>query len=171
LLRSPEPLPLFYGSDESLDFVSRHRRELAPHFSFLLNDERLTAALSDKARFNQLTAEAGIAAPATLDDTHELDELRPPLLVKPKRKVRWKTLQKALFAGEGKARVFSDADELRADPAFQQYRDDLVVQEYIPGGEVYSYHAFADAHAGELAGFCGRKDRSLPLVTGGRARA
>jgi predicted ATP-grasp superfamily ATP-dependent carboligase len=166
---SCERPPLFYGSDAGLDFVRRHRSELEPHYRFLCNDDLLLARLLDKSQFAGLAAERGIAVPASLDsDDSEAGfaALRPPLLVKPKRKLDWKPLQRALFDGVGKAQVFDSAHDLCDSPAFQRHRHDLVVQEYIPSDEVLSYHAFVDDQGNELASFCGRKIRAFPLVTG-----
>jgi predicted ATP-grasp superfamily ATP-dependent carboligase len=164
----PRP-PLFYGSDDSLDFVRRHRAALEAHYVFLLNDALVAETLLDKGRFTRMAVDAGVAAPASLDESEladRLHELRPPLLIKPKRKLAWKPLQKALFEGYGKARVFADAHELMRDEKFLAHKGELVVQEYIHTDNVLSFHTFVDNDGHELASFCGRKVRAFPLVTG-----
>lgn len=165
-------LPLLYGSDESQSFVYAQREPLNAAFALLLQDDTLGEALLDKWRFAALAAARGLLTPRTLttveDIARHLDELQPPLLIKPRRKVDWAQMQRLLFAGNGKARTFADADALRADPIYQRHHDALVVQEYIPGGEerLFSFHGFATAESELLAWFCGRKVRTYPRTIG-----
>ncbi|MBK8480990.1 MAG: ATP-grasp domain-containing protein [Proteobacteria bacterium] len=165
-------LPVLYGSDESQSFVYAQRERLATGFSLLLQSDGLGEALLDKWRFAALARERGLLTPRTLataeDLAQHLDDLRPPLLIKPKRKVDWAAMQRELFGGTGKARTFRDAAALRADPIFRRHHDALVVQEYIPGGEarLFSFHGFADAASELLAWFCGRKVRTYPRTIG-----
>ena len=42
-------VPLFYGSDDQLEMLYRHRERLEEHFKLLLNGERLAWALHDMA--------------------------------------------------------------------------------------------------------------------------
>jgi len=164
-------IPLVYGSDKDLELIYLHRRELAEHYAFVLNDEDLAWSLLDKERFSAVCAAAGVRAPRTLrrdEDLATVESMREPLLVKPRRKTSWKEIQRDLFEGKGKARVFPTRRELLSHPAYARYRDELIVQEHIGGGieDLVSFHAFADADGTLLASFCGQKVRTYPAFAG-----
>jgi predicted ATP-grasp superfamily ATP-dependent carboligase len=165
-------VPLFYSSDKHLEMIYRHRRAIEEQYLVVLNDEDTAWALHDKERFYQLTESKGILAPKTLacgeDIDRRLGELREPILVKPRLKTAWKKIQQDLFNGNGKARVFATRAELRTHPGFLPHRDELLVQEYIPGGVecLVSFHGFCDAEGRLLASFGGRKIRTVPRVAG-----
>jgi predicted ATP-grasp superfamily ATP-dependent carboligase len=73
-----------------------------------------------------------------------------------------------LLQGAGKARVFPDGRALLSDPLAQALREDLTLQEYIPGDDraLWSFHGFADERGKLLAWFIGRKIRTYPPLTG-----
>jgi len=165
-------VPLIYGSDDHLDLIYRYRRELSEHYLFTLNDEPVALALHDKERFYELALAKGIRVPRTckggLDIASGIAALREPLLVKPRRKTDWHGLQQQLFQGKGKARVFATREELLRHPAFERYRDELIVQELIRGDarDLVSFHAYAGEDGEILASFCGRKVRTWPQFAG-----
>lgn len=165
-------VPLFYSSDKHLELIYRHRRAILDRFRVTLNDEETAWALHDKERFYRLTEQRGIRAPRTLgpgdDVERRLGELREPLLVKPRRKSAWKAIKQGLFDGQGKARVFATRAELLAHPGFLPHRDEVLVQEYIPGGVdcLVSFHGFCDHEGRLLACYAGRKIRTVPRVAG-----
>lgn len=165
-------VPLYYSSDKHLELIYRHRRALEEHYLLALNDDDLAWSLHDKESFARLVERAGVLAPKTFrpgaDFALGLAELREPLLVKPRRKATWKAIQRALFDGRGKARVFATRAELLAHPGFGRHAGDVIVQEYIPGGNrhLLSFHGFADAESRILASFCGRKIRTFPALAG-----
>lgn len=165
-------VPLIYGSDAHLEVLYRFRTELSEYYQFLLNEEELGWSLHDKERFSRLCEQKGVLVPKTLrsgvDLVSGLRELRPPLVVKPRRKVAWCEIRDRLFEGKGKARVFATAEALLVHPAFEALRDELVVQEYIAGEvtQLYSFHGFADEHGRLLGWFSGRKLRTYPSVAG-----
>jgi predicted ATP-grasp superfamily ATP-dependent carboligase len=155
--------PLFYGTDAQVAFLHAHRAKLAEHFALLLNDDDVGLAALDKERFDALAHHCGIPTPRVV----ALAEAHGPVLVKPKRKVAWEPLRRAVFGGSGKARVFTSRQELeRAHIA--SHAPDLVVQEYIPAqtSDLCSFHGFADSRSELLASFCGRKIRTYPPTTG-----
>lgn len=165
-------VPLFYSSDRDLDLIYRYRVELEAYYLFVLNDVELAWAIHDKERFYALAERAGILVPRTLrsgdDIDRRLEELREPLLVKPRRKTAWKEIQRNLFDGAGKARIFKDRFELFAHPGYQRHKDDVIVQEYL-GRDVarlLSFHGFADREGRLLAWFAGRKIRTFPKFAG-----
>ena len=167
-------VPLVYGADQHIDMLYRYRAELEEHFLFILNDDAAGAAMFDKEQFATFCDEHGVLAPATatpqpganLADT--LAKLRAPLIIKPRRKTAWKEMQKALFDGVGKARIFETREALLAHPGFQAFAHELLVQEHLGSDarEVYSFHGFADASGRVLGSFCGRKIRTYPVVAG-----
>jgi D-aspartate ligase len=165
-------VPLAYGSDKHLELLYRHRSALAEHYLFVLNDDALCWSLLDKERFYALCAAEGIRAPWTLssdeDDPSALAGFRGPILVKPRRKAAWAEIQRDLFGGRGKARVFPTGEALLGHPAFARLRPDLIVQEHIVAGtgDLLSFHGFSDASGRLLASFCGRKVRTYPAFAG-----
>jgi predicted ATP-grasp superfamily ATP-dependent carboligase len=167
------PVPLFYGQDGQLELLYHHRETLARSFLFVLNDEELAWSLHDKARFFKLCESAGVRVPATVIPDQgpveaTLRRMRPPLVVKPREKSDWKDLQRSIFDGKAKARVFGSAEALLAHPGFEAARSRLVVQEYVDGRvtDLFSFHGFATPEGRLLAWFCGRKLRTHPAVAG-----
>ena len=165
-------VPLFCQSDKDLELLYEHREALEQRFLFVLNEEDTAWALHDKQRFALLCQRLGIRAPRTVapgeDAAARIAELTPPLLVKPTRKTSWKELKRDLFDGSGKARVFARREDLLAHPGYQRHRDEVIVQEHIPGGveRLLSFHAFAGWEGHLLGWFCGRKIRTFPAVAG-----
>jgi D-aspartate ligase len=165
-------VPLLYESDVHLDLIYRHRQELAEHYLFILNDEALAWALYDKQRFYDVAVAAGVRVPATWWSGREIEEgtreLRGPIVVKPKRKTSYHEIQRSLFGGKGKARVFAARAELLSHPAFERYKDELIVQEHIDGhvSDLVSFHGYADETGQILGSFTGRKSRTSPMFGG-----
>src|SRR5439155_780498 len=147
-------------------------RELEEHYLVLLNDEVTAWALLQKDRFSSLAEGAGVRVPKTLGSPDEidakLDALREPILVKPRDKTSWQAIQRDLFEGSSKARVFPTQQALRRHPAFQRYKDQIIVQEYIASDTagLCSFHGFADQSGRILAAFAGRKIRTFPKFAG-----
>jgi predicted ATP-grasp superfamily ATP-dependent carboligase len=162
--------PLFFGTDAQLAFVHDHRDALGEAFAFLLNDDALARSLWDKERFDDIARRAGVPVPLTArgDDHGAIGRLRAPLVVKPRTKVAWRDVQNDLFGGRGKARVFANARELDACPAFRVHARGLLVQEHVPGAtrDLASFHGFVDPSSRLLAWFCGRKIRTYPMTAG-----
>jgi D-aspartate ligase len=168
------PVPLFYGQDNQLELLYRHRELLSQAFLFLLNDEPLAWALHDKAGFFAACSAAGVCVPPTVvpGDGEDLEAalapLVPPLVVKPRNKSDWKDLQASLFDGKAKARVFASAAELVNHPGIAEARGRLLFQQYIdaPVTSLCSFHGLAGPDRRLLAWFCGRKLRTYPAVAG-----
>jgi predicted ATP-grasp superfamily ATP-dependent carboligase len=154
--------PLFYGSDAHLAFLYAHKDHLAAYFTMLLNDN-VGPALLDKESFSALAEKLGFPVPRIVP----LAEAKGPVLVKPKRKVAWEPLKRALFGGAGKARVFDTRNEL-VRAGLGMHDADVVVQEYIPADtrDLSSFHGFANARGELLGSFSGRKLRTYPKSAG-----
>lgn len=161
-------VPLIYGSDADLELLYEHRSELSRHYLFLLNDPEVGWSLHDKERFRDLAERAGVLTPKTVSGDGDLTRLREPILVKPRTKVDWHTIQHDLFGGAAKARVFATRREALEHPAVRRHRGDLIFQEYIEAGveDLCSFHGFADADGKLLGWFSGRKIRTYPRLAG-----
>lgn len=164
------PLPLFYGTDAQLAFVYRFRRELARDFGFLINEDGLGHALGDKEKFAWLAAARGVPVPRTArgDATDALLSLRPPLVVKPRQKIRWTHLKRDFFGGDAKAKAFGDLQALLSDPTWERHKHELLVQERVVGEteDLVSFHGFVDGSGMLRGSFTGRKIRTYPRVAG-----
>lgn len=162
-------LPLFYDNDDRLALVQDCRAALAPHFAFLLNEPALADALLEKSRFQALAERTGLPVPRRIE-WQDVGAEAAPVLVKPKTRTAWdnSSVRLQLFGGAGKARVFADGRQARADALVAQLADKLQFQEYIPGGDdtIWSFHGFAAPGGEVLASFVGRKIRTYPALTG-----
>jgi predicted ATP-grasp superfamily ATP-dependent carboligase len=162
-------IPLYYSNDDYLDLLLEHRALLEPYFSFIVNDEEVARALIDKQRFDDFARSRGLPVPRALAwaDIEARDE---PVLVKPTAKIDWdrSPVLLRLFSGAGKARIFATGRELAANSLARSLAGDLLLQEYVPGGDrcLYSYHGYADETGAVLASFVGRKVRTYPALTG-----
>ena len=162
-------LPLFYDNDDRLTLVQECRALLAPHFSLLLNEPALADALLEKSRFQALAERTGLPVPRRIE-WHTLEAERGPVLVKPRTRTAWdsSSVRLQLFGGAGKARIFANGREARANALVAQLAAGLQFQEYVPGGDdaIWSFHGFAAPGGEVLASFVGRKIRTYPALTG-----
>lgn len=162
-------VPLFYGDDDYLNLIRENYAALAPFFSVIANEPEVARALIDKDRFEPFARTRGLPVPRTLH-WDELDGWYAPVLVKPKVKMGYddSPIFQRLFDGSGKARVFGSGPEITALPLARQLRDDLLLQEYVPGDDrhLWSFHGYADENGVLLASFSGRKLRTNPPLTG-----
>ena len=162
-------VPLFYGDDDWLGLVQDFRDALAPYFAFVLPDPAVSRALHSKALFQALAECRGLPVPRRLE-WDELAEFDAPVLVKPKMKTGWDSsaIHSKMFGGVGKARIFAEGREVLREPLAAALREELAIQEYIPGDDrtLWSFHGFADEQGQLLAWFIGRKIRTYPPLTG-----
>lgn len=166
--------PLFYGNDDYLELVHTYREEFSRRFLLQLNDPEVTCALIDKDRFARLARDRGLPVPRTLTwgdaGADSMGEVEGPVLVKPKSAVDWEEspVHRLLLGGQGKALVFENGRKLMEHPQAARLRDQLTIQEFIPGGDdhLWSFHGFADEESNVLASFIGRKVRTFPASTG-----
>jgi predicted ATP-grasp superfamily ATP-dependent carboligase len=167
--------PLYYGGDETLLFINRHRDALAEHFRFRMPNAELIETMVDKRRFGELATQLGLPVPVTLS-SRELgnpDELlaRMPLpcILKPENHIGWEAHAESLTGTPQKALIASTPDELRRHWADSVGRGhDCVVQQYIPGGEdqIHSFHAYVDERGQVRGSFVGKKIRTYPRQAG-----
>lgn len=163
---------LFYEEDRDLLLVSRHRARLAEGFRLVVPEAELVEDLVDKSRFQTLAERLGLPVPATrrvapAAGSHIRDvDLRYPIIIKPLTR---KTEAWVPIAGSNKALRLNDEDALRAVWArLAEAELEVMAQELIAGPEtrIESYHVFAEAEAGVLAEFTGRKIRTYPAEFG-----
>jgi D-aspartate ligase len=162
-------IPLIYGSDDFLSLIQQNHAALAPYFALILNDPEVANALIDKDRFEAFGRSRGLPVPRTLE-WEELEGWYAPLLVKPKVKIGFDDSAncRRLFGAAGKARVFASGPEFSAMALARQMRDQVLLQEYIPGDDrnIWSFHGYADENGKLLASFIGRKIRTDPPLVG-----
>ncbi len=162
-------VPLFYSNDSWQRLVQDSRAELAEHYLLLLNEPTVADALIEKDRFQALAVERGLPIPQTLA-WESLEGVAGSVLVKPRAKfgAASSAAKARLFGPHGKARIYDSGTALLADPVARQLREELLIQEYIAGGDrdIWSFHGFADSEGRLLDWFIGRKIRTYPALTG-----
>ena len=162
-------LPLLFGNDDALRFVYARRERLERNFLMLLNEPDVAAALIDKEAFARFALERGLAAPRTFE-WRELASIRGPVLVKPKVKFGWDSspVLAQLLGGAGKAIVRRDGPAALADEVIARFHEQLLFQEFIPGGDdaLWCFDGVADERGRIMACYVGRKIRSYPPRTG-----
>lgn len=140
---SGKKLLLVACGDAYATLVSHHQDEIAGLYEFATVDPSLLDRLLDKETFYGLCAEHGIDHPATVALHHDTweDELAKelpftfPVVLKPADTVTWSRVS---FPGKKKAFVLDTPQELRAMVAAgygTAYKDPLIVQDFIPGGD------------------------------------
>ncbi len=169
---------LFYGTDDHLRLLIRQEQRLARYYRFLLNPTALAHTLLDPLAFAREARRLMLPVPRSyvwseVPDASDLATVHTApgeVIVKPTNKFDWEhsPVFRGLFAERGKARIYPSAAALLADPVAQRLRDQLFVQDYIPGDDrqIFSFHGFADESSRLLAAFVGRKIRTYPPYTG-----
>jgi D-aspartate ligase len=167
------PPVLLYCSDQSMVFVSQHRRRLAEGFRFAVPNAALVEATEDKARFAALAAAHSLPVPPTVvldrcqpEPPDELLDLGLPMIVKPTARDR--TWVAAAGSSAKAVRIETKEQLLEFWPHLSGLSKPAIAQESIPGPEtaVVSYHVYVDDE-GEIAGeFTGCKIRTIPVEYG-----
>jgi predicted ATP-grasp superfamily ATP-dependent carboligase len=150
---------LMLGGDRQVAAVNEARAELEPLFRIALPPPERVRALADKALFQAFAEANGLPVPRTVvvngsDGLARLDELVPPLVLKPadKAQVLSGHVDRAL-------RVETLAEARTAAARMSRAAGSVVAQEWIEGDDSDIYFAlFACGRDGRIAGmFCGRK--------------
>jgi D-aspartate ligase len=162
---------LILTGDHSVNCVSEHREQLEPLYRISLPSRETVRDLADKARFQKLAEREGFAVPRAVAvgdaaDLTRLEELKPPLVVKPsdKRLALEGTVERAVHAA-----TLDDAR--RAAAQMLPRARSLVVQEWIDGPDEELYFVlFSCNHQGRPLGlFAGRKLVCSPPAIGSTA--
>ena len=170
--------PLFCGNDRDLKFVYAHHTSLEAHFMLFDNPPEIGLALLNKEAFQAFAHAHALPVPrvygwaAAVASSHTCSTVQTaatPVLVKPRSKSEWEqsAALHALFPASAKAKVFADGAALCADTDLVGVRSQVLIQEYIPGGDegIFSFHGLAD-DGDVLQWFVGRKLRTFPKHTG-----
>jgi len=167
-------LPIFCGNDDDLALTYEFHDSLAESYLLFGNDPALGLSLLEKNRFHALAEERGLPVPQAYacdgDGENAVGRAENPVIVKPRSKQMWQQspVFRTLFQGQGKAKVFRNGRELLAQPGLISIKDQIVIQDYIPGSDdrIYSFHGLADDASELIAWFLGRKLRTFPKLTG-----
>jgi D-aspartate ligase len=162
---------LILTGEHGVNCVSEYREQLEPLYRISLPSREMVSVLADKARFQRLAEREGFAVPRTVTvqsaaDFARLDELKPPLVVKPSDKtlVLDGMVERAL-------KVTTVSDARRAANKMLIHARSLVIQEWIDGPDTELYFAlFSCDRQGRTVGmFVGRKLVCSPPATGSTA--
>jgi D-aspartate ligase len=161
---------LISTNDETALFIADNAARLRTHFTFQENGAELVRTLYDKRSMHFLAKQLDIptaqtAFPASREDANAFAATAVfPVVLKASDGIR--------VSGRAgtKTVIARSADELvewydrLADPA----HPDLMLQEYIPGGEdaQWMFNGYFDEHSNCLFGVTGRKLRQTPVYTG-----
>lgn len=165
------PVLITNGDITSL-FVTDHAAELSDVFRFRLPAGKLARSLSHKWEMFRMAKECGVPTPETLlpASRRDVEEFLDRGLFK--LPVMLKGADSALLEQRtglrmvvvhSKDELLAKYDEL-ADPA----QPNLMLQEYIPGGEdsIWMFDGYFNADSDCLVGMVGRKLRQCPAYTG-----
>lgn len=165
-----EKAVLFPCNDPVVDWVSRHRKELAPWYHIILPSEDVVDLMLSKDKFYAYAEAEGLPIPRTMvlasqsDLERAAQSLTFPCVVKPRRRAAvWHQFTRY------KGLKVSDADQLRnIYAACHEIVGILVVQEWVSGdsSDLYSCNVYLDANHQPLASFVARKLRQWPPDVG-----
>ena len=150
---------LILTSEQSVNTVSTHRKELESLYRFSLPSEEVVQTLADKTLFHELAEREGFPVPrsvpvADAPDLGRLTELTPPLIIKPADKTLAlsRLVERAVLAA-----TLADAQRTCERMLTQARR--LVVQEWIagPDSEIFFTLFSCDGHGRLIGLFPGRK--------------
>lgn len=157
-------------TDRTANFVADHAETLATSFVFPQQPPGLVRTLASKRDMFHLARRHGIPTPDAVFPTCREDVLifleraRFPVMVKGIDGQRlWERTGKKMF-------IISSKEELleRYDAAEDPHRPNLMLQEYIPGGDdtVWMFNGYFNEQSDCLVGFTGKKIRQCPIHTG-----
>jgi D-aspartate ligase len=168
--RLGRPAVLIAVSDHTALFVAEHARALSERFIFPALSRELVGSLISKKEMYLLAKRLDIPTPETAFPGCRSD------VVAFLERATFPVVLKAIDGAALKARagctmaIAQDAAELLAlyDRLEDAQAPNLMLQEYIPGGEdsVWMFNGYFDAASECLAGFTGRKLRQNPVYSG-----
>lgn len=166
---------VFPSADPDLTALNQLQQRLRDVVRSTLAPAELVSVLSDKRLFNDLALRVRLPVPrtytpATMDDVAEVARAAEyPLIVKPSHPVAWKHPDIPRDIARAKAILIEESDELlRICNIVAPHGLELLIQEYIPGGdeEHYDVHAYIDRTGRPQATYAGRKWRIYPPHAG-----
>jgi D-aspartate ligase len=158
-------------SDEALEFIAAHQRDLETRYVLEENVPSLRRALLDKQRTMELARQVGIPVPsfwnaASLVDVERLaPEVSFPAMIKPVHSHRFQRL----FEDEKYLRADSREDLLAAARAMLARDLQFLVCELVPGPDrlLSSYYTYIDEHGEALFRLTKSVLRRHPMNMGG----
>ncbi|HET9177637.1 MAG TPA: carboxylate--amine ligase [Terriglobia bacterium] len=168
--RIGRPCILIPTTDRTANFVADHAETLAKDFVFPQQPAGLVHSLASKHDMFQLARRHGIPTPdAVFPGSREdvlvfLERARFPVMLKGIDGQRlWERTGKKMFIVNSKEELLE-----RYDAAEDPHRPNLMLQEYIPGGDetVWMFNGYFNGDSDCLVGFTGKKIRQCPVHTG-----
>lgn len=168
--RIGRPCILIPTTDRTANFVADHAGTLAKSFVFPQQSPGLVRSLASKRDMFHLARRHGIPTPdAVFPASREdvllfLERVRFPVMLKGIDGQRlWDRTGKKMFIVQSKEKLL----ELY-DAAEDPHRPNLMLQEYIPGGDetVWMFNGYFNGASDCLVGFTGKKLRQCPVHTG-----
>jgi D-aspartate ligase len=168
--RLRRPAVLVAVSDRTAEFVSEHAPALRERFLFPAVSTQLVARLTSKKEMYYLAKGLGIPTPEASfpqsrgDVVAFASDAQFPVLLKGIDGMALKARTGCTMTiARSPADLLAQYERLE-DPK----KPNLMIQEYIPGGEdsVWMFNGYFDAGSDCLAGFTGRKIRQSPVYTG-----
>lgn len=162
---------LILTTDESVNAVSAARERIQPLYYIDLPAAAMVRALADKTEFHALAEREGFAVPRsrtlrTAADLHRLDELEPPIIMKPADKT-------LVLAGavERAVRADSVAQARTAAAGMLAHAPSLIAQEWVEGADTEIFFTLftCDRDARLIGLFPGRKLVCWPPAVGSTA--
>ena len=157
-------------TDYAAMFVARNRGALRERFRFPEQPEGLIESLSSKKEMYLLARRVGIPTPNTLfpQSRADVEQFVPaaafPVMLKAIDGTRLcERVGKKMFIVDSPRELMELYDRVE-----EPTKPNLMLQEYIPGGEdsVWMFNGYFDAGSECLAGFTGKKIRQCPAYTG-----
>lgn len=157
-------------SDTTALFSARHATRLQQRFVFPDQQESTASSLADKASLFGIAKAHGIPTPETFfpQSKEDLDRF----LVDARFPLMLKAINYGLLRDPGIAPkcIVGDRGELLTCYRRMQdsQRPNLVIQEYIPGGDdcIWMFNGYFDSRSECLFGMTGKKIRQFPVHTG-----
>lgn len=167
---------LYYGNDQTMRFISKHREILSDHYHFLMPPAKLISSCSEKNSFNELIKGTDITYPKSIIinsrlTERDLDDFTPPFVIKPNETSNQSVIAQITANKTQKAIVVETKNEaIHVASLLENKNVPFILQEIIQGTEdnIFSYHAFNDERFQPIGYFVGRKVRTYPHF-GGRS--
>ena len=141
-----QKLVLVGTNDLYVRLIIENTEQLKPHFVFNYTSEELMNTLQYKANFYKLCEEHGIDTPTTYfyscaQEEPFSEEMMYPVIIKPSNGIEYNNNK---FKGQQKVYKVNSLLELHDVVTLIKnsgYRDELIIQDYIPGDDTYMWDA------------------------------
>lgn len=146
-LKAKEPekdIVLIPTNDNYVQLTADNREELAKYYKFHIPSTELIYSFMKKDKFYPLAEKYGLPIPETAiknanDDISDLENITYPVVIKPADAVEY---YKHDFEGQAKVFFLDTFDEVKGvfhKIARSGYNKNLIVQELIPGADIYNF--------------------------------